>query len=431
MGNEPVYRAPPHSLEAEQSLLGALLLDNQAFERVADLVVAEDFYKDDHRRIWRHISRLIEANKQADVVTVAASIEASEDKDRTGGPAYLGLMAQNTPSALSIRRYAELVREKSILRTLASVGTQIAESALSANGADPKELLEEAESRLMSMHTGARREDHGPVHIGQAATEYIEWVDAHPNGIETGFKSLDELTGGLLPGNLVIVAGRPSMGKTALALQFSEHICAHVPGTMFSLEASRRELAGRLVEWHRRRAGRDAAVDKVFNLKFFIDDSASQSPASIRARLRRTKRQHGLSLVVVDYLQLVRGKGDTREQEVAFISRELKAIAKEFDVPVVALAQLSREVEKRADKRPSMGDLRESGAIEQDADLILFPFRPDYYDVKFDAPVAEAEIIVAKNRNTGRTGLAKVSFSRELNRFGDWVPEMYRGGAAA
>jgi replicative DNA helicase len=258
----------------------------------------------------------------------------------------------------------------------------------------------------------------------------VEWIDAHPNGIETGLSDLDSMTGGLLPGNLVLIAGRPSMGKTALALQWSEHICEQQPGMMFSLEATRREIAGRLIEWHKHRAGRDAAVDKIFKLKLFIDETSSITPGLMRARMRRMQRQHRLSLIVVDYLQLMRGKGDSREQEVASISRELKAIAKDFEIPVVALAQLSREVEKRQDKRPNMSDLRESGALEQDADLILFPFRPDYYDTKFEGSMAEAEIIVAKNRNNGRTGTAKVMFSRTLNRFGEFIPERFRSGVA-
>lgn len=419
-------RVPPNSVEAEQSLLGALLLDAQAFERVSFLQ-AEHFYRDDHRRIYRCMRDMIERGAPADMVTVSVALKDAGDLEKAGGAAYLAELAQSVPTTLHIARYAELVRDKAILRELVQRGTEIAERALSG-AADPRELADEAEASILAI----RDRDVGGeiVHIGQACAEYCEWADEHPNGIETGFVDLDPLIGGLLPGSLIIIAGRPSMGKTALALQFSEAICADAPGVMFSLEASRREIAGRMIEWHKSRVGRDAAVDKVFSLKLFVDDSASITPGMMRARLRRTKRQHGLSLVVVDYLQLVRGRGDSREQEVAYISRELKAIAKEFQVPVVALAQLSRKVEERTEKRPGMGDLRESGAIEQDADLILFPFRPDYYDSKFEGTYAEAEIIVAKNRQNGRTGVAKVSFSRDLNRFGDFVPERFMKGAA-
>jgi replicative DNA helicase len=420
-------RVPPHSTEAEQSIIGALLVDNQAFDSVSWLT-ADAFYADGHRRIWQCIVRMLEAGKAADIVTVCDDLGPVE-LERAGGPAYLASLAQNTPSALNVRRYADLVRQKHMLRELAQRATGIAEQALSG-AADPAQIIEEAEASILEVrdtHDGRRGE---AIHIGQACTEYVEWVDENPNGIETGFVDLDSLTGGLMPGNLVLIAGRPSMGKTALALQFSENISATVPGLMFSLEATRREIAGRLIEWHKHRAGRDAAVDKVFNLKFFIDDSAGITTGTMRARLRRVKRKHGLSLVVVDYLQLMRGRGDSREQEVASISRDLKAIAKDFQVPVVALAQLSRKVEERSDKRPTMADLRESGALEQDADVILFPFRPDYYDSKFEAPLAEAEIIVAKNRNNGRTGVVKVMFARDLNRFGDFVPERYRSEVA-
>ncbi len=413
-------KVPPHSNESEQAVLGALLIDNSAYEKVADLIVAEDFYKDDHRRIYRHVSRLIEASKAADVVTVGASMDASEDAGRYGGLAYLGALAESTPSAVNIRRYAELVRERSIQRQLATAGTEIAEDAL-GSAPDVMALLEQAEAKIMSVRD-QRRTASDVVHVAQACTEYLDWIEEHPNGIEMGLRDLDALTGGLLPGSFVVIAGRPSMGKTALALQAVEHICTRVPGLMFSLDQTRREVAGRLVEWHRHRAGRDGAVDKVFNLRFFVDETPGLTIAAMRAKLRRTVREHGCSLVVVDYIQQMRAKGETREQEVAFISRELKAIAKDFKVPVLALAQLNRAVDQRGDKRPGMSDLRESGAIEQDADLILFPFRPDYYDPRFQAPLAEAEIIVAKNKNNGRTGLAKVMFSRDLNRFGDYIP---------
>lgn len=410
-------KVPPHSIEAEQSLLGALLISNDAFEKISWLAEAT-FYQDSHRRIYRCMAKLIEAGQVADLTTVHAAL--GDDLDKAGGAAYLGALAQNVPTALNINRYAEIVQERFNLRELVRRSTEIAERALRSN--EPSEQqIEAAESSIMALRD-VRATGDGWVSVGQALTEYFDWVKDHPNGIETGFRDLDALTGGLLPGNLVLVAGRPSMGKTTLALQFSEHICTSLPGMMFSLEASRREVAGRMIEWHRKRLGQNAASDKIFDLKLFVDETAAITTGAMRARLRRMKRQHGLAIVVVDYLQLVKGHGDTREQEVASVSRELKAIAKEFKVPVVALAQLSREVEKRVEKRPGLSDLRESGALEQDADLIIFPFRPDYYNVGFDGSIAEAELIVAKNRNTGRTGLAKVTFSRDLNRFGDFFP---------
>lgn len=427
-GNEQVFefRTPPHSREAEQSLLGALLLDNQAFEKISPLK-AEAFYFDNHRRIFGALERMIEAGKEADVVTVSEAMDATADKDKYGGLAYLGELAQNTPSAFNIKSYARLVRDRWMQRRMLQCGTEIAENAFTP--ADVDEMLEDAESKVLAIRdSGAPQSE--PVHIGKAAVEYVEWADSHPNGIETGLKDFDALTGGLQPGNLVIVAGRTHMGKTALALQFAEHICESAPGLVFSLEATRREIAGRMIEWHKRRLGRDGAIDRVFKLNLFIDESGVITPGMIRSRLRRVKRSHGCSLVVVDYLQLVRGRGDNREQEIASVSRELKVIAKEFEVPVIALAQLSRKVEERADKRPHMSDLRESGAIEQDADLIVLLYRPDYYDPNFSDTTAECEIHVPKNRNNGRNGLIKASFNRDMGRFGDWMPEFYRKGVA-
>lgn len=413
-------------MESEQCLLGALLLDNSAYDKVSWLSESA-FYADRHRRLWHVIAAALEAGRSIDLMT--ACEELGQDLEKAGGAAYIGSLAQNTPSAFNIHRYAELVRDRAIQREVALRGTEMAEKALSGT-IPPLELLEEAEVSILAIRD-SRQSGSEIVHVGQAATEYVEWVDEHPNGIETGLRDLDALTGGLLPGNLIIIAGRTHMGKTALALQFCEHICDKEPGIIFSLEAQRREIAGRLIEWHRKRVGRDRAVDNVFKLKFFIDESSTLSAGVMRARLRRMKRQHGLSVVVVDYLQLMRGKGDSREQEVASISRELKAIAKEFQVPVLALSQLNRQVEARTDKRPHMSDLRESGAIEQDADLILLTYRPDYYDVNFVGSMAEAEILVPKNRNNGRSGLVKVMFSRDLGRFGDFIPERYRPAMGA
>lgn len=417
-------RAPPHNLEAEQAVIGGVLLSNEAYENVAWLA-SSAFYSDRHRRIWEAIVRLLEAGKQADMLTLTDAL--GPEIDIAGGPRYLSELMDSTPSAMNIARYAKIVQDKAELRALYQAGMNIAEQALRHVG-EANELVEAAESTILGIRE-ARSGTTESVPIGKAVTEYLDWIDEHPSGIETGLSDLDSLTGGLLPGNLVVIAGRTHMGKTSLALQMAEHICSSEPGVMFSLEASRREIAGRLVEWHKNRIGRDAAVQKIFKLKFFIDETPAISPGQMRARLRRLKKRHGLSVVVVDYLQLVRGRGDNREQEVASVSRELKAIAKEFAVPVIALSQLSRKVEERADKRPHMSDLRESGSIEQDADLIEMVYRPDYYDAKYEGSVAEAEIIVAKNRNTGRTGQVKVMFSRDLGRFSDYLPERLRGAA--
>jgi replicative DNA helicase len=437
-------KVPPHSVEAEQSLLGGLLLDNQAFDRIADLVGAEDFYRDDHRRIYRHVSRLIEAGKPADVVTVGESIEASEDKDRTGGLAYLGALAQNTPSALNIRRYAELVRERAVQRRLAQVATEIAESALGPSGKDIGQLLDEAESRILEIGEKGQRGTQGYEEIQPVLARVFERIDtlfrqenkSDVTGVPTGFIDLDEKTAGLQPGDLIIVAGRPSMGKTALALNMAEHVAVDngLPVGIFSMEMSGTQLAMRMlgsiarVDQHKMRTGRLAdeewsrlsgAMERLHNAPIFIDEAAALNSLELRARARRMRRQAGrLGLVVVDYLQLMSAsqEGENRATELSEISRSLKALAKEIEVPVVALSQLNRAVESRNEKRPMMSDLRESGAIEQDADVILFIYRDEvYYPDKIEAR-GKAEVIIGKQRN-GPIGKVDLTFLGEYTRF--------------
>ncbi len=439
-------KVPPHSVEAEQSLLGGLLLDNSAFDRIADLVAAEDFYRDDHRRLYRHLARLIGEGKPADVVTVAESVEASEDKDRTGGPAYLGSLAQNTPSALNIRRYAELVRERSVQRRLAQVATEIAESALSPLGRDVGQLLDEAESRIMEVGERGQRGTQGFEQIQPVLARVFERIDhlyhqenkSDVTGVPTGFIDLDERTAGLQAGDLVIVAGRPSMGKTALALNFAEHVAVKngIPVAVFSMEMGATQLAMRLlgsiarVDQHKMRTGRlndeewsrlSTAMGELHNAPIYIDETGALNSLELRTRARRMHRQSGkLGLVVVDYLQLMSAsspsQGENRATEISEISRSLKALAKELECPVVALSQLNRALETRNDKRPMMSDLRESGAIEQDADLILFIYRDEvYFPEKVEAR-GIAEVIIGKQRN-GPIGKVELTFLGEHTRF--------------
>ncbi|MBV8032881.1 MAG: replicative DNA helicase, partial [Betaproteobacteria bacterium] len=422
------FKTPPHSIEAEQSLLGALLLDNQAFDRVADLVTGEDFYRDDHRRIWRHIARLVEANKPADVVTVSESIEASEDKDKTGGPAYLGALAQNTPSALNIRRYAELVREKSVQRRLAQVATGIAEDALNPGSKDVGQMLDEAESKIFQIAESGARRDQGLMEIKPVLARVFERIDhlyhrdnpSDVTGVPTGYTRLDQMTSGLQAGDLVVVAGRPSMGKTALALNIAEHVAVDngLPVAIFSMEMSAAQLAMRMlgsiarVDQHKMRTGKlndrewselSDAMAKLHETPLFIDEGGALTALEVRARARRLKRQYSkLGLIVIDYLQLMSStaQGENRATEISEISRSLKAMAKELDVPVIALSQLNRAVDQRPDRRPVMSDLRESGAIEQDADVIMFIYREVVY--KPDLPEEQrgiAEVILGKQRN--------------------------------
>jgi len=438
-------KVPPHSVEAEQSLLGALLLDNQAFDRVADLITGEDFYRDDHRRIWRHIAKLAEANRPADVVTVSESIDASEDKDKTGGAAYLGALAQNTPSALNIRRYAELVRERAVQRRLAQVATGIAEEALNPGGKEVGQLLDEAESKIFQIaETGARR-DQGLLEIKPVLARVFERIDhlyhrdnpSDVTGVPTGYVDLDRMTSGLQGGDLIIIAGRPSMGKTALALNIAEHVAVDngLPVAIFSMEMSSTQLAMRMlgsiarVDQHKMRTGRlndkewgdlSDAMGKLHETPLFIDEGGALTALEVRARARRLKRQYSkLGLIVIDYLQLMAAtaQGENRATEISEISRSLKAMAKELDVPVIALSQLNRAVDQRPDRRPVMSDLRESGAIEQDDDVILFIYREVVY--KPDLPEEQrglAEVIIGKQRN-GPIGTIKLTFLGQHTRF--------------
>ena len=439
-------KVPPHSVEAEQSLLGGLLLDNHAFDRIADLVSAEDFYRDDHRRLYRHLAKLIGEGKPADVVTVAESVEASEDKDRTGGPAYLGSLAQNTPSALNIRRYAELVRERSVQRRLAQVATEIAEAALSPLGRDVGQLLDEAESRILEVGEKGQRGTQGFEQIQPVLARVFERIDhlyhqenkSDVTGVPTGFIDLDERTAGLQAGELVIVAGRPSMGKTALALYFAEHVAVKngIPVAIFSMEMGATQLAMRLlgsiakVDQHKMRTGRlndeewsrlSSAMGELHNAPIYIDETGALNSLELRTRARRMHRQSGkLGLVVVDYLQLMsatgQSQGENRATEISEISRSLKALAKELECPVVALSQLNRALETRNDKRPMMSDLRESGAIEQDADLILFIYRDEVYFPEKVESRGIAEVIIGKQRN-GPIGKVELTFLGEHTRF--------------
>jgi replicative DNA helicase len=442
-------RVPPHSVEAEQSLLGALLIDNQAFDRIADLVSGEDFYRDDHRRIWRHVQKLLENSRPADVVTVAESIDASDDKDKTGGPAYLAALAQNTPSSLNVRRYAELVRERAIQRRLAHVATEIAESALAPSGKEVNQLLDEAESKIFQIAENGARKDQGLLGIKPILAKVYERIDHLHNqenpsdvtGVPTGFTDLDIRTAGLQPGDLIIVAGRPSMGKTAFAINIAEHVAMHpsvsLPVAIFSMEMSSSQLAMRMlsslgkVDAHKLRTGRlndeewsqlTDAMGRLHEAKIHVDETPALNALEVRARARRLKREYSkLGLVVVDYLQLMSStsQGENRATEISEISRSLKALAKELEVPVIALSQLSRAVEQRNDRRPMMSDLRESGAIEQDADVILFIYRDEVYFPDKEEAKGRAEVIIGKQRN-GPIGRVDLTFMGRYTRFANF-----------
>lgn len=446
-------RTPPHSVEAEQSVLGGLLLDNTAWDRIADVVNEADFYRADHRTIFQHISQLIEHNKPADALTVAESLERSGKLVDVGGQAYIGSLALNTPSAANIRRYGEIVRERSILRNLAAVGTEIADSAYTPSGKDALRLIDEAEARVFQIAEAGAKTKQGFSKIDPLLTETVERIDMLYNrenkdeviGLATGFVDLDRMTSGLQPGELVVIAARPSMGKTALAMNIVENVALDLKKAcaVFSMEMSGPQLAMRMIgsvgrmDQHKLRTGNFEeadwpglvdAVGRLNDTEIHIDDTAGLNVLEVRSRARRLHRQcGGLSLIVVDYLQLMSGSGGGREEnratEVAEISRSLKSLAKELKVPVVALSQLNRSVESRQDKRPMMSDLRESGAIEQDADVILFIYRDEVYNPDKVESKGIAEVNIAKQRN-GPTGSVKMTFLGRHTRF-----ENYAGGS--
>jgi replicative DNA helicase len=447
-------RTPPQSVEAEQSVLGGLLLDNSAWDRVSDIVNESDFYRADHRAIFQHIAQLVENNKPADALTVAESLDRSGKLSDVGGQAYIGSLALNTPSAANIRRYAEIVRERSMMRSLAAVGTEIADSAYSPLGKDARVLIDEAEAKVFRIAEAGAKAQQGFVKIDPLLTETVERIDllySRENkndiiGLATGFADLDRITSGLQAGELIIIAGRPSMGKTALVMNMAEHVALAEKKAVavFSMEMSGPQLAMRMmgsvgrVDQHELRTGTFKeddwsrlvdAVGKLNEAQIYIDDTAGLNALEVRSRARRLHRQNaqigGLSLIVVDYLQLMSagrgGREENRATEIAEISRSLKGLAKELKLPVIALSQLNRSVESRTDKRPMMSDLRESGALEQDADLILFIYRDEVYNP--DTPSKGiAEIIVAKQRN-GPTGKINLTFLGKHTRF-----ENYAGG---
>jgi replicative DNA helicase len=446
-------KLPPHSVEAEQSVLGGVLLDASAWDKIADLIGEQDFYRNEHRLIYRHIGRLTDRAKPVDVITVAESLESNGELDKAGGLAYLGSLAQNVPSAVNVRRYAEIVRERAIMRKLAEVGGEIATSALNPAGRDADQLLDEAESKVFEIAEAGERGRQGFMPIPPLLTKVVERIETlysrdDPNdvtGIATGFTDIDGMTSGLQPGDLVVVAGRPSMGKTAFAINIAEHVALEVnrPVAIFSMEMGGTQLAMRMIgsvgrlNQHNLRTGRlqdedwsrmTHALGRLNDAPIFIDETAGLNALELRSRARRLHRQNGsLGLIVVDYLQLMTAPSnkasENRATEISEISRSLKALAKELQVPVMALSQLNRSLEQRPNKRPVMSDLRESGAIEQDADLILFIYRDEVYNP--DSPdKGKAEIIIGKQRN-GPIGKVELTFRGEYTRFENYASSQY------
>ena len=436
-------RVPPHSIEAESSVLGGLLLDNHAWDRVGDLLVESDFYRHEHQLIYTAIAALVNASKPADVITVYEQLQNLGKSEEVGGLVYLNSLAQYVPSASNIRRYAEIVRERAILRKLVTASDEIATNAFNPQGKPVDKILDEAEQKIFNIGEEGSRMKQGFQGMDTLVVDLLDRVQEmadNPNditGVPTGFIDLDRMTSGLQAGDMVVLAARPSMGKTAFAVNIAEHVALNegLPVAIFSMEMGAAQLAVRIVgsigridqghlrtgkltddEWPRL----TEAIERLRNVSLHIDETPGLTPSELRANARRLARQCGkLGLIVVDYLQLMSGssgsQGENRATELGEISRGLKMLAKELQCPVIALSQLNRSVETRTDKRPMMSDLRESGAIEQDADIIMFIYRDDYYNKDSKEPNV-AEVIIGKQRN-GPTGTVKLFFQKSQTRF--------------
>jgi replicative DNA helicase len=431
-------KLPPHSIEAEESVLGGILIDNAALDRAVELVIPEDFYRDAHRKIFRAILDLSDRHEPVDLVTLSDALRTRSELQDVGGASYLAELVERVPTAANVGYYAKIIKDKAILRALITTSSEIAMRSMEAPG-DVDAFLDEAEHAIFQLSERKARPSFFRVRDivveSMKAVEQLYERQELVTGVPTGFVDLDKKTAGLQPGDLIIVAGRPSMGKTAFALNMAQY--AALEGktgvAVFSLEMSKEQLVLRMlccearVDQSKVRAGFAAqrdypklaiAAERLSEAPIYIDDTPALSVLELRAKARRLKREReaNLGLVIVDYLQLMRGhNADNREQEISSISRSLKALAKELSVPVIALSQLNRAVESRADKRPLMADLRESGAIEQDADVIMFLYRPWVYDPK-NADEREAEVIIGKQRN-GPTGTVPLAFFSEFTRF--------------
>ena len=450
--NPQSMKLPPHSIQAEQSVLGGLMLDNQMWDVIADRVGEEDFYRKDHRLLFRAIRDLAEKQDPFDVITLSELLEQTGSLNDAGGLAYLGTLAKDTPSAANIAAYADIVRERSVLRQLIHVGTEVSNIAFQPEGRDTAEILEYAEQKVFQIAEQRQRGSKGFMPIKTLLSDAVDKIEklfqqeGSVTGAATGFTDFDEKTSGLQPSDLIIVAGRPSMGKTSFAMNLAENVAikGDKPVAVFSMEMPGDQLAMRMmsslgrIDQHKVRTGNldddewprmTSAINILAEAKLFIDDTPAMSPMEVRSRARRLVREHGpLGMIVLDYIQLMQspGYGDNRVNEISHISRSLKALAKELDVPVVALSQLNRNLEQRPNKRPVMSDLRESGSIEQDADVIVFIYRDEVYNE--DSPdKGTAEIIISKQRN-GPIGTSRLTFLGQYTRFENYTPDRYANG---
>ncbi|MCX7556766.1 replicative DNA helicase [Xanthomonadaceae bacterium JHOS43] len=444
-------RVPPHSIDAEQAVLGGLMLSTEAWDKVADRLTEEDFYRRDHQLIFRAIGQLAGQGQPCDAITLGEWFEAQGLSEQVGGSSYVIELASTTPSAANIMAYADIVREKSILRNLIDVGTQIVNDAFQPAGRNSREVLESAEQAVFKIAEAGARGRTGLLPMTGAVREAFNILTKRfenkgaITGLPTGFFDFDALTAGLQPSDLIILAARPAMGKTSFALNIAESaaIKARKAVAVFSMEMSASQLAFRLisslgrVDQQHLKTGQledqdwtnvTSAITLLADTRIFIDDTPALSPVELRSRARRMAREHDLGLIVIDYLQLMQvpGNKENRATEISEISRSLKALAKELNVPVIALSQLNRSLESRTDKRPVMADLRESGAIEQDADMIVFIYRDEYYNKENSPDKGLAEIIIGKHRN-GPTDTFKLVFNGRFTRFDNYTAQPYSG----
>ena len=434
-------KVPPNSMQAEQAVLGSLMMDNKTWDNVADLIIESDFYRPNHKLIFRMIEKLALEQMPFDIVTLSHELKKVHQLDKIGGVPYLNLLIENTPTAANIIAYANIVKDRAVLRQLIQVGTEIADSAFNAEGRETADLLESAERQVFKIAEQRQKNQTGFVGIKSLLSQTVTKIEKlyelkeAITGISTGFTDFDELTSGLQPADLVIVAGRPSMGKTTVAMNIAENVAVRYdkPVLVFSMEMPSDALIMRMmsslgrIDQQKVRTGKleeddwprlTSVVSMLSRTKLFIDDTPALTPTEVRSRARRIAREHGqLGLVVVDYLQLMQSpsSGDNRVQQISDISRGLKALAKELNVPVIALSQLNRNLEQRPNKRPQMSDLRDSGAIEQDADLIVFVYRDEVYNPN-SPDKGVAELIIGKQRN-GPLGTVRLTFLGQFTRF--------------
>jgi replicative DNA helicase len=449
-------KIPPHSIEAEQCVLGGLLLDNSAWDKIGDVLREDDFYRADHSLIWKHIAALVEKGQPADIITVYESLDADKRAEDIGGLAYLNALAQNTPSASNIKGYADIVRDRSVLRKLLGATTNINDIVFNREGRSVREILDSAEAAVFQIAEEGARGKQGWADLASLIAQVRDRVqELHDlnspdiTGLETGFKDLDQKTSGLQPGDLIIVAGRPSMGKTTFSMNIAENVAlAGGIVAVFSMEMGGAQLAMRILgsigqlDLHRLRTGKlddqefsrfASAFERLQDCKLHVDETPALTSLELRARARRLHRIYGkIDLIVIDYLQLMSGSspggGENRATEVSEISRSLKALAKELHCPVIALSQLNRGLEQRQDKRPMMSDLRESGAIEQDADVILFIYRDEVYHPEAENNKGLAEVIIGKQRN-GPIGKVELTFIGQYTKFANRAfPGSFSGG---